>query len=135
MTQLGLYSQRYLEAREGTICFRLLQWKRVFLGWDCIQSSSTSLKIQPMKTTVFVTMSLVLLSANLCYKEITILIHCPSADQSDGRRHNCYIKDSPALPVSTYSLNRALLMFSPSAPLSFFFKNNVLILFSAKKNF
>lgn len=68
-----------------------------------------------------------------CYSQVTILIHCPSADKSDGRRHNCYIKGRRALPMSMYSLNRALLLLSPSAPLSFFLKNNILILFSSKE--
>lgn len=72
-------------------------------------------------------------SAKLCYSQVTILIHCPSADKSDGRRHNCYIKGRRALPMSMYSLNRALLLLSPSAPLSFFLKNNILILFSSKE--
>lgn len=72
-------------------------------------------------------------SAKLCYSEVTILIHCPSADKSDGRRHNCYIKGRRALPMSMYSLNRALFVLSPSAPLSFFLKNNILILFSSKE--
>lgn len=72
-------------------------------------------------------------SAKFCYSQVTILIHCPSADKSDGRRHNCYIKGRRALPMSMYSLNRALLLLSPSAPLSFFLKNNILILFSSKE--
>lgn len=130
MTQLCSYSHGYPEAQEGTICSQLFQWKLVFLGWDCIQSSSTSLKIQPVKTTGF---TLFLLFANLCYEEVTILIHCPIAVQSGGRRHNCYIKDRSALPMSMCSLNRALLVFSPSASLSFFWKTAYWFYFLPRK--
>lgn len=73
------------------------------------------------------------LSAKLCYSEVTVLIHCPSTDTSDGRGHNCCIKGRLALPMSMYSLNRALLVLSPSALRSFFLKNSILILFSSTK--